>query len=486
VSEPNLPAPPDGPQIGRDEWVARVEARGQAGLLGEARRFLVALPPWARIALIAVPAACIPAITNNGYLLQVAIDTSLFVLLALGLNIAVGWAGLLDLGYIAFYGFGAYGYAMLASGHTGLHWQAEVAIPVVVVATALLGLLLGLPSWRLVGDYLAIVTLFFFQIFLTVVNNGQRIQLPFKKLEGGLTRGPNGISDVDPLNFFGWHLNSLREYFWLALGTFVVVIGALYLVNESRTGRAWRALREDPLAAEVMSMPVNWLKLIAFAFGAGVAGLSGTIFAAEQTSVFPSNFDLALLITLYAMVILGGVGSIYGVVIGAVVINISLEVLRTPSKASWFFFIGLALVFPAILRSWRLRGAVAAAVIGFGFAVHEIVGSLWSGGVNGSTVGEAWIDHVIDGWVLLPNDPVVFGRWAYVLLIAAVLGLTLLRGIWRTVAIVPVLYLGACVWENVLVVQPAVARYIMLGAALVALMAARPQGLLGSARVEIV
>ncbi len=485
MSEPNAP-PLEGPGIGKDEWVARVEARTQSGLPGEIRRFLLALPPWARIALIAVPAACIPALTNNGYFLQVAIDTSLFVLLALGLNIAVGWAGLLDLGYIAFYGFGAYGYAMLASGHTGLHWQAEVAIPVVVVATALLGFLLGLPSWRLVGDYLAIVTLFFFQIFLTVVNNGQRIQLPFKKLEAGLTRGPNGISDVDPLNFFGWHLNSLREYLWLAVGAFVVVIGALYLVNESRTGRAWRALREDPLAAEVMSMPVNWLKLVAFAAGAGIAGLTGTIFAAEQGSVFPSNFDLALLITLYAMVILGGVGSIYGVVIGAVVINVSLEVLRTPAHASWLFFIGLVLVFPVILKSWRLRGLVVAGVIGFGFAVHGIVGALWSGGVDGSTTGEAWIDRLIDNWVLLPNDPTVIGRWAYVTLIAAVLGLTLLRGLWRAAAIVPVLYLAACVWENVLVLQPSVARYIMLGGMLVALMAARPQGLLGSPRVEIV
>jgi branched-chain amino acid transport system permease protein len=485
----NIPDPPDAvdrPRVGVDEWVAQVEARSERGVLGVLRQRFYAVPGAIRLAALVIPAAFIPAIIDDQYLMQVAIDTTLFVLLALGLNIAVGWAGLLDLGYVAFFGFGAYAYTLLASGHTGVHWQAATAIPVVVAASAVFGFLLGLPSWRLVGDYLAIVTLFFFQIFLTILINATAIDFPFVDRPLNVTRGPNGISSVDPLDFFGWDVTTLDEYFWLALGAFVLIIGALYLLNESRTGRAWRALREDPLAAELMSMPVNRLKLVAFSIGAAVAGLTGSIFAAEQGSVFPQNFDLALLITLYAMVILGGVGSLAGVAIGAIVINVALEVLRTPANASWLFFVGIALAFPVLVRSWRLRGVVAAAVVGFGFAVHELVEAVWPRGVSGSTEGEAWIDGVLDAWVLLPANPVDVGKWGYVLLIAAVLGLTLLRAVWRAVALVPVLYLAACVWENVLVVQPAVARYIMLGGMLVALMAARPQGLLGTTRVEIV
>ena len=487
--QPRAPVPPgegEGPRVGVDEWVARVEARTQQGPLGAVRRALDRLPPAARLGLLVVPAAFVPALTNDQYYMEVAVATILFALLALGLNVAVGWAGLLDLGYVAFYGFGAYGYAMLASEHTGLHWEAPAAIATVVVASAVVGFLLGLPSWRLAGDYLAIVTLFFLQIFLTFLVNGQRVDLPFAELEGGLTRGPNGISTVDPMHMFGWDLDTLDEYFWLALGTFVVVITLLAFLNESRIGRAWRALREDPLAAELMSMPVDRLKLFAFSMGAAVAGLTGAIFAAEQGSVFPQNFDLTLLITIYAMVILGGLGSLGGVVLGAVVINVALEVLRTPSNASWLFFVGLALVFLVVTRSWRVRAVIAAGVVGFGFVVHAIVDAVWPRGTSGTTVGEAWIDRAVDAWVLLPEDPADLGKWGYVVLIASVLGLTLLRGWWRVAAIVPVLYLGVCVWENVLVVQPSVARYIMLGGMLVALMAARPQGLLGSSRVEIV
>jgi ABC-type branched-subunit amino acid transport system permease subunit len=355
---------------------------------------------------------------------------------------------------------------------------------VVVAATVLLGFLVGLPSRRLTGDYLAIVTLFFLQLFLTILLNADRLNVPhFGQVD--FTRGPNGISDVDPLTLFGWTLNSLDDYFYLTLGTFLLVFVGLAFVNNSRTGRAWRALREDPLAAELMSMPVNRLKLLAFAFGAGVAGLAGTIFAASQGAVFPVNFDLTLLITLYAMVILGGFGSLAGVAVGAIAINVSLEALRTPEDASWIFFGVLALALPFVIRPvWRW-GIVVVGTIVFGFVVHALADRFWESGVAGAPPGLARIDRLVDSWVLVPEDPAGLGKVAYLLLVAGVLGLTLVRGWWRTIGYIPVLYLAACVWENVMVGQPAVARYILIGAMLVALMASRPQGLFGTARVEI-
>jgi ABC-type branched-subunit amino acid transport system permease subunit len=482
---PERPDAADRPRVGVDEWVDRVADRQERGWQGELRARLDGIPPHFKLALMVLPIAVLPLLVDSGYLMQVAIDTLLFMLLALGLNVAVGWAGLLDLGYIAFYGFGAYGFAFLASEHFGIHWQGTFLIPVVVAATILLGFLVGLPSRRLVGDYLAIVTLFFLQLFLTILLNADRLNLPFVG-QTNLTRGPNGISDLDPMRFFGWELDSLNDYFYLSLGAFVVVFVGLSFLNDSRTGRAWRALREDPLAAEMMSMPVNRLKLLAFAFGAGVAGLAGTIFAASQSAVFPVNFDVTLLITLYAMVILGGFGSLTGVAVGAIVINLSLEALRTPENASWIFFGLLVVALPFVLRPWWRWAAVVAGTLVFGFLVRLLAEQFWERGVEGATPGLARIDRLVDGWVLIPASPDGLAKVAYLVLVAGALALTVLHGWWRTIAFVPVLYLAACVWENVMVVQPSVARYILIGAMLVALMASRPQGLFGTARVEIV
>ena len=437
-----------------------------------------------RLLLFVAPFALLPLVTSSDYIKQVGIDTLVFMVLALGLNIAVGWAGILDLGYVAFYGFGAYAFAWVASSQFHQAWQAWYAVPLIVLATAGLGFLVGLPSRRLSGDYLAIVTLFFFQIFLTVVLNADRLNFPSIGTVD-LTGGPNGIATVKAMNFFGYKLTTLNEYFYLLLITFTGVFAILYLINHSRTGRAWRAQREDSLAAEMMSIPVNWVKLSAFATGAAVAGLAGTIFAAEQGAVFPVDFDLTLLITIYAMVILGGSGSLIGVAIGALLINVSLEILRTPSNASWLFFGLLLIVLFAVVRPWKLAAAALAAIVGLGFAFHAIVSAVWPAGVGGASPGEATIDRWVEHFVILPKDPVVIGRWAYCLLIAAVLGLTLLKGTKRAIAFVPVFYLAAFVWENVLLAQPAVTRYILLGATLIFVMAARPQGLLGKPRVEI-
>lgn len=474
---------PEQPRIGVDEWVAGAEARRERKLTSQVGEAVGRMPPALRLLAIALPFAFYPVLVDSEYLMQVGVDTLIFVLLALGLNVAVGWVGLLDLGFVAFFGLGAYLYATLASEYAGRYWDAEFAIPAIAIAVAVTGFLVGLPSRRLVGDYLAIVTLFFLQAWLVVLINSS------------FTLGPNGIANILPLRFFGRDVTSLDGYFYVALVAVVVVMGVLYLVNESRTGRSWRALREDELAAELMTMPVNRLKLMAFAFGAAVAGVAGAIFAPVQGAIFPASFDLVLLITVYAMVVLGGAGSLFGVTVGAVLINASLEALRDPENASWLFSCALVIALLVLLRPWWRALAVLGGTIVFGVVVNAIAGELRPSLVAGNPFGDTLIDRLLESWVLLPEDVVTpeglptgaLGRLAYVGLIAAVLGLTLIRStLWRSVALVPTLYLAACVWENLLLPQPAVARFVLMGALLVALMAARPQGLFGKLRVEVV
>jgi branched-chain amino acid transport system permease protein len=271
--------PPDTPRIGVDEWVASVEGKREryTGVRGAFAREWERLPPPARVLVFAIPAALFPLVTTDGNVFRYGLFTLVYALLALGLNIVVGFAGLLDLGYVAFFGCGAYLYAILASPQFGNHWQAEAAIPVVVVFTAIVGLLVGLPSRRLFGDYLAILTLFFGQAFVIFVNNANRIDFPIFG-HTDLTGGSNGIANIDPLNFFGYTIDSTKKQYYFLLISVALVLILLMFVNESRTGRAWRALREDPLAAEVMSIPVNRLKLLAFVCGAATAGFTGAIY----------------------------------------------------------------------------------------------------------------------------------------------------------------------------------------------------------------
>ena len=491
MAEADLPERPDAlerPRVGVDEWVAQVEGRREraAGLSGLVLTVWERLPPFGKLAVFVVPAAFFPVFTGSNTLSRFGVFTLLYVLLGLGLNIVVGFAGLLDLGYVAFYGVGAYTYGFLASGHSGNHWPAEAAIPVVVLFTALIGLLLGLPSRRLLGDYLAIVTLFFGQAFVTFVNNANYINFPiFGHLD--LTGGANGLDQIDPLNFFGYKLTTTKQNFYFLLGCFVVVVTALYFANESRTGRAWRALREDPLAAEAMSIPVNRLKLMAFSFGAATAGFTGAIYGAIHTGAFPGDYDIGLLITVYAVVILGGTGSLAGVVVGAIVVNCAPEILRTPNQAGWLFYGAILLAVVAKLRPWRKLAAVLAALVGLGFALRAVADAVWPRMTDGTSQSVGFIARVANHWVLLPKHPEKIADFAYVILIAAILIVIQLRGVWRTVALVPTLYLVAFVWENRLIEETAGAtRLILLGALLIALMNARPQGLMGTARVEIV
>jgi len=480
---PERPDEAQVPKVGVDSWVATHAERVQGTWLATE---LARVPRPAFYAGFAVIAALVPVVTSNGYYIRVGFDTLLYMLLALGLNIVVGYAGLLDLGYVAFYGFGAYGYAMLASPKFGLHWDVLAIIPVVVVATAILGLLVALPSRRLLGDYLAIVTLFFLQLFVVVAQNGNQMSVLGFTRRYDVTGGPNGITDIDNWNLAGLHIGSVRGYYYAALVVFVLVLAAMYLVDTSRTGRAWKSLREDPLAAELMGMPVNRLKLIAFGCGAGIAGLTGTLFAALNTTVFAINFDVPTLIIVYAMLILGGAGSLGGVIVGALVVNISLEVLRSPNNATWLFYVVIVATLIVKLRPWRVLAGVLAATVALGYAVHAIVSAVWHRGVEGAPAVTGSLSGFLNGWVIHPSTPETIANVAFVLLICAVLALTLLDGWARLAALVPTLYLAAFVWDNRLAVEPSVTRLILIGVILIVLMNARPQGLLGTARVEIV
>lgn len=487
---PQTPETGSGPKIGADEWVARSGQRivRRGGVAGAIERRFVAVPVAVRLGAVVVLAAIFPLITSEDNV-RVGFDTLLLVLLAMGLNVVVGWGGLLDLGYYAFYGFGGYAYAWIASSqftHGGIHLPTIVAVPAVVIATALLGLLVGLPSRRLVGDYLAIVTLFFGQIFTVLVTNGQDI------FGINFTNGSNGISAIDPFNLYGKDGPNLpstvvRGYYWVALGLVLAVLLILHRVHRSRTGRAWRSLREDELAAETMGVPVNWLKLMAFSFGAAVAGLAGTVFAALNVGVFPQNFSVPQLITVYAIVILGGSGSLTGVVIGAVLVNFLLDRLQYADWARGIFYGLIILGLIVVLRPRRRAALVLGGTLAFGFAIWGIVHAISPATTGGPADGSAGFSTVVSHWVVVPPNLSGDAKgFIYVALIGALLGLTVLRGRLRDIALVPALYLAALAWENVMSLKTQPTRFILLGAILISMMVFRPEGLLGKKRVEII
>jgi branched-chain amino acid transport system permease protein len=268
----------------------------------------------------------------------------LYVMLALGLNIVVGFAGLLDLGYIAFYAVGAYMYALLASPHLtsnfpalaamfpqGFHSSIWMVIPLGAALAAFFGVILGAPVLKLRGDYLAIVTLGFGEIIRIFLNN---LNAPLN-----FTNGPQGITLIDPVriagvnfgrpqNVFGIELPSVYLYYYLFLFLAIVTIVVCIRLQDSRLGRAWMAIREDDIAAKAMGINVRNVKLLAFALGATFGGVAGAMFAAFQGFVSPESFSLMESIIVLAMVVLGGLGHIPGVVLGALLLAIFPEVLR--------------------------------------------------------------------------------------------------------------------------------------------------------------
>ena len=235
-----------------------------------------------------------------------------------------------------------------------------------------------------------------------------------------------------------------------------------------------------------MSMPVNRLKLMAFAFGAATAGLTGTIFASLNAGVFPANFFLPLLITIYAMVILGGAGSQAGVVLGAILVNVLLEVLRSPEHSRWVFYAVVLAALIAFVRPWKWLAVVLLGTLAFGFVVRVSAHAIDPAWTGGATPGSDSVGRAIGHWVAVPTTLGSGKAIAYVALIAMVLALTTLKGTARMLFMIPTLYMGAFVWENVLAEKPEVTRFILLGALLVGVMTTRPQGILGTSRVEIV
>ena len=268
----------------------------------------------------------------------------LFVLLSLGLNIVVGYAGLLDLGYVAFFAIGAYMYGLMSSPHltetfpalaamfpNGMHTPLIVVVPLAAGLAGLFGVLLGAPTLRLRGDYLAIVTLGFGEIIRVFMNN---LDHPVN-----ITNGPKGINQIDSLHFFGLDLGkkvvvggfevaSVSLYYYLFLALVVISVIISHRLELSRVGRAWMAIREDEIAAKAMGINTRNLKLLAFGMGATFGGVSGAMFASFQGFISPESFSLMESVMIVAMVVLGGVGHLPGVILGAVLLSALPEVLR--------------------------------------------------------------------------------------------------------------------------------------------------------------
>ena len=276
----------------------------------------------------------------------------LFVMLALGLNIVVGFAGLLDLGYIAFFAVGAYSYALLASPQFAIHWPFIALLPLGAIVAAFFGVLLGAPTLRLRGDYLAIVTLGFGEIIRIFLNNLNR---PYN-----ITNGPQGITLIDPLQIGGASLaktqtiagltfSPVHSYYYVFLVCVVASIFISLRLENSRIGRAWIAIREDELAAAAMGINTRNVKLLAFAMGATFGGVAGGLFASFQGFISPESFTLLDSIMILCMVVLGGMGNVAGVVLGAVLLTALPEALRhaAPLQQSWF---GTVYVDPSDLR----------------------------------------------------------------------------------------------------------------------------------------
>ncbi|MFH1135433.1 MAG: high-affinity branched-chain amino acid ABC transporter permease LivM [Pseudomonadota bacterium] len=295
--------------------------------VGMARGFKKGLdlaPNWTWIAAFTIGALIFPHFADR-YAADVAVNVLIYICLGLGLNIVIGLAGLLDLGYIAFYGVGAYTYALLSVNFGISFW---FCLPVAALAAAAAGCIIGYPTLRMRGDYLAIVTLGFGEIVRILLNNWM-----------SLTNGPNGVLGVKPPDFLWpvftqgfslehiW-LKRLPQLYYVVLGLAAITIIAVYRLNYSRIGRAWEAIREDETAAEIMGVNTFSLKLLAYAMGAVFGGLGGAFFAARMKFVSPESFTFIESAMVLSMVILGGMGSIPGVILGALALIVLPELFR--------------------------------------------------------------------------------------------------------------------------------------------------------------
>lgn len=274
----------------------------------------------------------------DAYQTNIMTTALMYVVLGLGLNIVVGMAGLLDLGFVAFYAVGAYSYALL-NAHFGLGFWA--ALPIGALLAASFGIVLGFPVLRLRGDYLAIVTLGFGEIIRLVLENWNEF-----------SRGPSGISNIPRPGLFGMELSLESAILYIYYIMVALVILTIFVVNrlqDSRLGRAWIALREDEIACQAMGIDKTKTKLTAFALGATWAGMMGVIFAAKTTFINPASFTFLESAIILSIVVLGGMGSILGVIVGALVLILLPEYLRALSDYRMLAF-GAILVIMMVFR----------------------------------------------------------------------------------------------------------------------------------------
>jgi branched-chain amino acid transport system permease protein len=300
------------------------------------------LPPWSGrglTGLLIVIGVFLPLLfsSSSGFV-NATIIALAYAVMALGLNIVVGFAGLLDLGYVAFYALGAYSLGWLGSGFffkahihlgvspvastlPGIHLNFILILIGAAIICALAGAVIGLPTLRLRGDYIAIVTLAFGEIIGVVAVNGQSVSVGDGMT---LTAGNLGISAVDSPYFPGigsFNLLNLRPWYWLILAILLIVLFVNLRLRDSRLGRAWVALREDEVAAVSMGIPLVRTKILAYSLGAAFGGLSGAFFGAYYTTVNASQFQFGFSIFILAMVIIGGLGSIWGAVVGGLALG---------------------------------------------------------------------------------------------------------------------------------------------------------------------
>ncbi|MGE5095538.1 MAG: ABC transporter permease subunit [Betaproteobacteria bacterium] len=323
---------------------------------------------WVGVALIVVALAALPfALATVGTAwVRITNLAILFVLLSLGLNIVVGFAGLLDLGYIAFYAVGAYTYALLASPHFNLHLPFWVILPIGAAIACFFGVLLGTPTLKLRGDYLAIVTLGFGEIIRIFLNN---LSEPFN-----LTNGPKGITTIDPIRILGMDFanttrvgeiaisGTIKYYYFLVFVLAIVIVVNLRL-QDSRIGRAWEAIREDEVAARAMGINTIHMKLLAFAMGASFGGIAGGIFSAIQGFISPESFILTESVMVLSMVVLGGMGNIWGVVLGALLLSFVPELLRYSVEPVQRWLFGRSLIDPEVIRMLLFGVAMVAMML---------------------------------------------------------------------------------------------------------------------------
>jgi branched-chain amino acid transport system permease protein len=285
----------------------------------------------------------------------------LYVLLAIGLNLVVGFAGLLDLGYIAFYAVGAYTWAFLASPHFGIHLPFWIILPLGAGFAGLAGIALGFPTLRLRGDYLAIVTLGFGEIIRIFMNN---MNQPIN-----ITNGPQGIDQIDPLKVAGLDLSndlvlggfklpSVVLYYYVFVLAVIIALLVVRRFQISRIGRAWASIRDDEMAAKAIGIDTRAMKLFAFAMGATFGGVSGGLFAAFQGFVSPESFSLMESIAVLTMIVLGGMGNLAGVVVGALLLTALPELLRQVAVPLQQMIFGKVLLDPEVLRMLLLSLAM--------------------------------------------------------------------------------------------------------------------------------